>query len=1050
MRGIITWWAGNKVAANLLMLIFMLGGIISFSMMDREMDPYVEMPGAFVSVTWLGASPQDIEEQIVVRMEEAISGIKGLDALWSTSSESNGRVWAIAKSTVDKNTFLQEVERRVNSINTFPAATEPPYVKQFDNTNEILRIAVSGDVDERLLNRTAEKIRRDIAQIPSVPNVSLFGVRGEEVSIEVSETALKRYGLSIDDVARAVRATSVNASSGTVKTKLGDVQLRTRAQASNKADFENIIIRQLRDGSRVRVKDIATVIDGFEQVNLLATINGKPTVLVMVISGPDMNIVKMSEDVKKYMEKAKGELPPGISLLLWNDNTAEYKSRIGTIGWNFLTGLILVFITLIMFLRLRIALWVAGGIATAFLGGLALLPFFGVTFNMISTFAFLLVIGVIVDDAIIVGEAIHSKIEDGETGLSAAVNGTTMVVKPVIFAVLTTMIFFAPWMLVSGTTREFTRSISIVVILALTFSLLESLLILPAHLSHMKPVDPKNPFTRFQTRMADSLVWFAQKIYRPLMVLALRYRYITASIFIGLMVLSVGLMTTGIVKTSFMPESESGQVAITVDLPQGTPYSRTLEVLSQIQIAERALKEEINTSTDGEGKLIENWYTRARDNQVLAIVKLVPAETRTLSAKETADRLRALIGEIPDAETINVDYKNNEGDAPIEYLLNSTNTEVLNLAAEDLMAKLRSYEGVFNVGNDTQSSAEEVLFELKPGAEALGVTRSDVAKQVRNGFFGAEVQRLPRDGEDVRVYVRYPRSDRESLDFLSKVRIRTTDGREIPLSTVANLRFGKGVSQILRKERKRAIQVSAEIVPERVKEIRDDLKDNFFGDFDARYPEITRGAIGQSLEQKKFMKEIMVLGLIAILVAYFLIAISFRSYGEPLLILLAAIPFCFTGAMLGHLALGIPISIMSYLGIFAAAGVAVNDNLVLLDYVHKLRAPNDNEAGKEVGKEVGTTIDGAQALVEAGTKRFRPILLTSLTTFVGLLPLMLERSLQAQWLVPIGVSLAFGVLFAMFVTLFFVPALYGIGADVRRGFIRLLFKRKFAWFSAKL
>jgi len=439
------------------------------------------------------------------------------------------------------------------------------------------------------------------------------------------------------------------------------------------------------------------------------------------------------------------------------------------------------------------------------------------------------------------------------------------------------------------------------------------------------------------------------------------------------------------------------------------------------------LVEEINSSTEGKGELIENWYTRSRDNQVLALVKLVPPETRTLTVKETADRLRELIGEVPDAETISVEYENGNNGPPLQYVLNSKDLDALNAAGQDLMDRLRSFEGVYNVINDTESSADEVQFELKPGAEALGITSADVSAQVRRGFFGEEVQRLPRDGEDVRVYVRYPRADRESLDFLGQIRIRTEDGRELPLAAVADLRFEKGISQILRRERQRALIISAEVVPERVKEIRDALKDEFFEGFDARHPGVTRGNIGASQEEALFIQELMVFGLIAVLGAYFLIAIAFRSYFEPLLILLAAMPFCFTGAMIGHLMMGLTFSGFSYLGISAAAGVAVNDNLVLIDYVHRLR-----EKG----------MDGASAIIEAGTRRFRPIVLTSLTTFVGLLPLMMEKSLQAQWLVPIGSALAFGVLFALFVTLFFVPALYGIGADIRRFFIGLVKRKK--------
>ena len=1032
MNSIIAWWANNKVAANLLMVAILMSGVISFFTMNREIDPYVEFPGARVSVVWPGASPQDIEEQIVVRLEEALSTVNGLERLWGVANEGVGLVFVNGNQDLDEAAFLAEIKRNVDSISTFPSAAEPADVQIFRNRSEILRIAVSGNVDEKLLKRTAEKVRRDIALIGNVPAVDLFGVRNEEVSIEVSELDLKRYGLTLAEVANAVRGTSVNSSSGTVKTDLGRVQLRTRNQADTQEEFENIIVRQQANGAVVRVKDIATVIDGFEEVNLMATVNGKRTVLVQIASGPNMDIVKMSKGVRAYLEKANETLPDGISLTLWNDNADVYTSRIKTISANFLSGLILVFLTLILFLRPKIALWVSAGIATAFAGGLALLPLLGVSFNMISTFAFLLVIGVIVDDAIIVGEAIHAKTEEGETDITAAVNGTTMVIKPVIFAVLTTMIFFAPWMFLSGGTSEFTRSISLVVILALAFSLIESLLILPAHLSHLKPVDPKNVFTRVQTRMADSLVWFALHVYRPAMITALKRRYLTAALFVASMILSVGLLTNGLVKTSFMPEGESDQISITVELPQGTPYSRSLEVLSQIQVAEKALVEEINDRTQGEGKLIENWYTRSRDNQVLALVKLVPPETRTLTAKETADRLRTLIGDVPDAEKISVNYQDNNNGPPIEYVLNSPDLDALNEAAEDLMARLRSYEGVYNVVNDSQSSTDEVRFVLKDGAEALGVTQADVARQIRQGFFGEEVQRLPRDGEDVRVYVRYPRADRQSLDFLGQIRIRTQDGREVPLATVADLRFDKGVSQILRRERQRAIIVSAEVIPERINEIRDTLKNDFFEEFDARHPDVTRGNIGRAQGEAEFMQEISILLLIAIGVAYFLIAVAFRSYAEPMLILLAAIPFCFTGAMIGHMMLGLPLSLLSYLGISAAAGVAVNDNLVLLDYVHKLR---DNG------------MDGAQALVEAGTRRFRPILLTSLTTFVGLVPLMLEKSMQAQWLVPIGVALAFGVLFALLVTLFFVPALYGIGADIRRSFVRFVLRRPVTGFS---
>ena len=1039
MRNILAWWAGNKVAANLLMIIILISGILAFFMINREINPYVEVPGASVDVVWPGASPQDIEEQIVVRLEEAVADIEGVDKLWSVAREGSGSVYINGKQNMDKDALLQTIKRRVDSISTFPPAAEAPQVSPWNNRDEVIRIAVYGNVEEHLLKQTAEKVRREISMLPYIPGADVFGTRAEEVSIEVSEPALQAYGLSLADVARAVRANSVNASSGIIRTRVGNVQLRTRNLADSKQEFENIIVSQGENGATLRVKDVATVIDGFEQVHLNATMNGKPTVLVQIMSGPHMDIVKMSKSVNDYISTHAATLPEGISLTLWNDNSREYRGLMKIIGSNFAMGLALVFFTLILFLRPIIAFWVAFGIAVAFAGGLALLPMLGVSFNMISTFAFLLVLGVIVDDAIIVGEAIHTnagKTASGEEdSLEAAVNGVNMVVKPVIFAALTTMIFFAPWMFLSGPTRQFTRAISIVVILALSFSLIESLLILPAHLSHLKPVNPKNPLTRLQTRLSNSLIWFAERVYKPVIIFVLRRRYLTASAFIAMMVLSIGLLSNGLVKTVFQPSPESDQINISINLPQGTPYSRTLQVLARVQDAERTLENEINTQTDKQGKLIENWYTRARDNQVLALVKLVPPETRTLTIEGTADRLRALIGDIPDAESVKVEFKDGDNSPAIQYVLNAKDPEALDEAAQDLMTKLRSFKGVYNVINDTESSADEILFELKPGAEALGINRSDVARQVRDGFFGAEVQRLPRDGQDVRVFVRYPRSDRESLEFLGQIKIRTADGRQVPLSTVADLRFGKGVSQILRRERQRAVVVSAEVLPERISEIRETLATDFFKDFDTRHPDVTRGNIGRAEGQAQFIKELGVLGLIAILIAYFLVAVAFRSYAEPLLILLAAIPFCFTGAMIGHLILGLPLSLLSYLGISAAAGVAVNDNLVLLDYVHKLRAQG---------------VDGAQALVQAGVRRFRPILLTSLTTFVGLVPLIADRSLEAKWLIPVGIGLAFGVLFALFVTLLFVPALYGIGADIRRGTAHLVKHRPYVNFSASL
>lgn len=1032
MGGIVAWWAKNPVAANLLMLGLLIAGLISFFQIDREMDPYVEIPGAAVSVVWRGASPEDIEQQVTVRLEEAISRVEGVDKLWSMSRENVGILWVIGKQSMDSDAFLQRIKREVDSIPTLPAAAEKPQIQQFRNNNEIMRVALSGDVDERLLKREAEKMRRGLALLPHVPRVELFGTRNEEVSIEVSEETLRQYGLTFSEVANAVRAASLNQSSGNVRTAVGDMQLRTRQLADTQKDFENIIVRQEPGGATIRVGDVANVIDGFEDVNLLATMNGKRTVLVQVMNGPHMDVTKLAKEVKAYLKKAEKELPPGITVSLWDDASLVFKDRIHTISSNFLSGMVLVVITLLLFLRPIIAFWVSVGIAVAFAGGLAFLPVMGVSFNMISSFAFLLVIGVIVDDAIIVGEAIHREHEHGKFGPDAAIRGTKMVIKPVIFAVFTTMIFFAPWMFLSGATREFTRSISLVVILALTFSLVESLFILPSHLAHLKPQKEDSRLARFQLALANSIVRFAHKVYRPVMAWTVKHRWTTVATFVVIMMLAVGLTAHNVVKFTFMPETESDQVSINVDMPDGTPYSRTLEVLKQIQVAEKKLETEVNSAN---GTLIENWYTRTHGTNILALVKLVDADKRFITAKETAERLRELIGDVPDAQDIKVEYRSGDTDPAIQYVLNSTNLKELPKAAEDLMAQLRTYQGIFNVVNDSQSASDEVQFKLRAGAQALGISLADVSRQVRQCYYGDEVQRLPRDGEDVRVFVRCPKAARESLDYMKNLRIRTADAREVPLAAVAEFSYGPGISRILRRERQRAIVVSAEAPTERIEDIRKDMKENFFPEFEKRYPDVSRGNIGRAEGQAEFMQEILTLSIIAIGIAYILLAIAFRSYFEPLLILLAAIPFCYAGSVFAHLAFGMNMTMLSLLGMMAAAGVAVNDNLVMLDYVQRLR-----EEG----------FGGGRALVESGVERFRPILLTSLTTFVGLLPLMMERSIQAQFLIPVGLSLAFGVFFALFVTLFLVPSLYAIGADIRRFFTSLLSGRPYHHFGESL
>ncbi|WGL16688.1 efflux RND transporter permease subunit [Microbulbifer bruguierae] len=1026
MNSLIAWWARNTVAANLAMIGILVAGVIGFLSMEREMDPQVRFPGLQIHVSWPGAAPQEVEEQIVARIEEAVSDLDNIDWVRSTSSEGMGEVYILAETSVDFSRFMNDVKIRVDGISSFPRDIEPPQVHQWVNRQEFIRVAVHGDVGERELKRLAEQLRREVATLPAISVVELFGTRMEEVSIEVSEQALRRYGLTFQELANAIRNSSINQSAGTVRTEVGSYQLKVRKQADSEQEFANIIVRQTADGGTIRVGDVANVIDGFEDNEILATLNGEPAVLLQVMSTETMDIVTASDSIRKWIDERSKTMPVGTKLTLWTDNAEDFKGRMETIGSSAFQGLLLVLLVLVFSLRPKVALWVAIGIATAYAGAFVLLPSVGVSLNMLSTFAFLLVLGIVVDDAIVVGESIHTESHNPEHqhpagGLNAAILGTQLVAKPVIFAVATTILAFLPWIFISGSTSEFTRHITWVVILALLFSLIESLLILPAHLSNLKPRTKLGRFGRIQKRIADSIIHFAHNHYRRIGQWAVEKRYLTVSIFIAVLMIGFGMFGSGWVKKGFMPEIESDQIIVNVVMPEGAPYSRALEILAQLQEAEKRLEEEANQQTieqgnvgQGKGALIENWYTRSRRDSVMAIVQLTPPEAREMSAKEAALRLRELLGDVPDAKEVSVQYAFNNNGPGFELSIRHPDLEVLRRATADLETQLRTYESLYDVRNNLEGASEEIRIDLKPGASKLGLTLAEVNRQVRQAYFGEEVQRLPRAGQDVKVMVRYPLESRRTIESLKDFRVRTSDGHEVPLLAIAELEYAPGIKRIQRWNGNRAARVMADLKDDVRSDIMKDLEDNFFPQWEKRYPGIIRGAVGQAEGEKRFIQEVLGLYTMAFFAMYSLLAIAFRSYSQPILILIA-IPFAFVGAIFGHSVMGMTMAIFSYFGIAAAAGVVVNDNLVLMDQCNRLR-----EQG----------VKPLQAIVDAGVTRFRPILLTTLTTIAGLLPMMMERSIQAAFLQPIVVALAFGVLVAFFVTLLLVPAMYGIGVDI--------------------
>jgi len=1025
MQQLIAWWVRNPVAANLLMLGILISGWLGLKNIEKEAFPSVSPYEVQVEVIWPGASPQEVEQQVIQRVEDAVENVNNVYRIYSEARESVGTVTIETYARVDLDGFLNDVKGAVDGITSFPRDIENPRVRRVEWNQEILRVAVVGDVGEKVLTRLAQDLRQDFASQPNITRVEVFGARKEEVTIELSEAALRRYGITFSEVAAAIRGSSLNLSSGQVKTPTGDIQLRILNLADTQIEFERIIVRQTAAGAAIRVGDVARVVDGFEEDEILATLNGQPAVLLQVQSSDVMQVVKSSESTKRWIEETNKTLPDAVRLELWFDTADIYNSRMDLILESSVLGLILVWLVLMLSLRPKVAMWVTAGIGVSFIGSFALLPANDVSLNVISTFAFLLVLGIVVDDAIVVGESIHHHTHLGLPGEEAAVVGTMSVARPVIFAVLTTIVAFAPWLFVSGVDAQVTRQLSIVITLALVISLIEAFFILPAHLRHIEPRHELKGISLWQQNIAHSIVSFSHNYYRPVLEACVNRRYTTTMVFVSGFIISVGLFATGWVKFYFMPQVESEQIYINVTLPTGTPYDRALAVLDQLQSAEKELIEEVQAeareSGEGTGKLIEGWYTRSRRDSVLAIVRLAPPEVRDLSAREAAERLRDLVGEIPDADEIKVNYTLNDSSPTVTFLLQHDDFEELKAASEDLQLHLHGYQSAFFVRDDQQGTLSELRFNLKPGAQKLGLTLADISRQVRQGYYGEEVQRLPREFGDVRVMVRYPKDARSQLASLDDFMIRTPDGRSIPLQSVVDVSYGEGVQRISRRNGRRVVRVVANVDRDSVGEVSRAVTDEFIPSLEAKYPGLKVLKGGSQESEAEFFSEIGSLYTVALFVIYALIAIAFKSYALPLLIM-TAIPFGFMGAIFGHLLYDLPMALFSYFGIGAAAGVVVNDNLVLVDYIRR----REREG-----------LSSPEAVIDAAVNRFRPILLTTVTTFVGLIPIMAERSTTAEFLKPAVLSLSFGVLFALFVSLLMVPALYLIGWDWQQAGRRL-------------
>ncbi|MEM8798463.1 MAG: efflux RND transporter permease subunit [Pseudomonadota bacterium] len=1043
MNGIIAWFANNKVAANLIMIIIIVFGIGSLFSLNREFFPAAEVEDVRITVAYPGASPLETEDRLCIRMEEAVFNLDGVKKVECVAREGSATATVKKRSDADKLKLLNDVKSRIDGINTFPQEAERPSISQDTFRAQVISLSVYGDVTPRILKEWGEQIRDEVAELPSVDLAELRGTLPDEISIEISDAGLQRFGLTFESVRQAIAQNSINLSAGTIRSQSGNINLQTRGQAYDRQDFENIVLIDRPDGTKVFVKDVAKVIDGFSDGDVILRHNSQPAVFVEVFATANPNIVRTAAAVNEYAEDLRRRVPDGLNIDVWNDNSEVLQQRTSLLLWNALSGFLLVFLVLMLFLRFKVAAWVVVGIIVAFLGALWLLQFTGVSLNMISLFAFLMVLGIVVDDAIIVGEAIHRQTELGISDAKAAIKGTLNVFKPVLFAVLTTMIAFSPMLFVPGPARNFAVVIPIVVILCLGFSLLESLLILPSHLSHLgKPKPPRNIFARalnwLQNQCTRGMDAFVNRIYQPRLKWALDHRFVTIIIFALCFSVSVSIWAGGWLKFNFLPNISANFVQAQVTMPEGTSIVTVQSVYERVENAAKRLETDLRREFPDIAEPFQFTIGFADNNDLRMWVITDEKNVKTLPAPMITERWRTEIGDLPEAEEVKFSSTFNQVGKPISIALASDDIEALKIATDKVKDRLAEFQGVYDIRDSQSSSRREIELLLKPNARILGLTLSDLASQVRQAFFGGEAQRVPRGRDDVRVMVRLPEAERRSISTLQDLRIRTATGTEVPLESVAELRYVQGFSEIRREDRKRVLKVTADVAPdaESPGNIIKSLFETDVPKWQREFPQVKIGRDGDSRDQAEFFGALGQYGLLAIFIIYALLAIAFQSYGQPIIIL-TAIPFGYMGAIIGHMIMGVDLAMFSFLGIVAAAGVVVNDNLVLIDAVNRMR----HEEGKSL----------REALERAGGERFRPIILTSLTTFVGLFPIMMETSIQAQFLIPMVISLGFGVAFATAVTLILVPALYGFGHDVKyaikgsSAWLGREFSASFAW-----
>ncbi len=1040
--GIIAWFASNHVAANLLMLLIIAFGVVSAFTIRKQTTPDFVTNDIVVRVPYLGAAPQEVEEGVVIKIEEAIQDIDGIVEISSTATEGMGTVTAEIATGEDMNEILTEVKTAVDAIATFPGLAEKPVIYKQEIPIHVVFLSIYGDLDAFMRKELAQEVRDELMRLPEVNQIQILGDRDYEISVEVSEQVLRKYGLTMSEVSQAIRDSSVDLPGGSIRSRGGDILLRTEGQVYTGPDFAELVLRTYPDGTRLTLGDIATIDDGFVETDGFARFNGRPTAVLRVLAGGNQNELETARAVKDYVAAKRAALPDGVDMAVWIDRAYYLQDRLDLMLKNMFQGAILVCLILSLFLRMKVAGWVIVGIPVCFFGALWLMPHmpWPVTLNVISLFGFILVLGIVVDDAIIIGESIYTQTRAEGHTLDNVIKGARRVALPATFGVLTTIAAFAPMLFVGGFAGPFFEAMSVVVILCLMFSLVESKLILPAHLANanIKPIDEDDLFRpqreirlreriprffqKLQRHVQHGLHWLIDTRYLPLLGVAIRNRGVTVALFLGLLIVTMGVIQSGLVRTVLFPEVPGDFVRASLQMQRGTSPEIRNQAIAQLEQAVFRINEDWLAEHPGSEKPIERVgiFTEG-DTGGQAFIELNRSEDRPLEGDAVADRWRENFGEFAGVKEL--DFSSGDhigGGAPLSFSLSGSDFDKLEAAADELEHKLAEYAGVFDIRNSSSSGGQEIRLKIKPEAEALGLNMASLGRQVRQAFYGEEAQRIQRGTDELKVMVRYPQEDRRSIADLENMRIRTPDGAEVPFPSVAEISFDEAYASINRLNRRRTITVSADIDMERVEPgpIIREIGEEFIPGLLARHPGVSYGLEGASQEEQDFKHNITVASIAALFLIYALIAIPLRSYAQPLIIM-SVIPFGLVGAVIGHIVMGKAISMFSLFGLIALAGVVVNDSLILVDFINRARAE---------GREA------LDAVTAAARERFRPIILTSLTTAAGLGPIMAETSTQAQYVIPMAISLSFGIVFATVITLFLVPALYLLLGDFGRGY----------------